>query len=169
MKLLDLPDGIRSTVYMVIVETLKNDRTLKAIVHPDGWRTYSDEDGNDAPPSSDTLPSIEILPYGAAARPASIVSQDAPMLMQLSVATAGLDVRDLLNLWEAVEAALWKGDGTSTLNQQLKTAVADLGRSGAGVATVTLMSPAITPAESGLNLQNMMATGTLSVVLRVPK
>jgi hypothetical protein len=167
MKLLGIPDGIRSTVYMVVIDTLKQDPTLQAIIHPDGWRTYSNEDGDDAPPSTDTLPSIEILPFGAAAQPGSIVTQQSPLLLQVSVATAGLDVRDLLNLWEAVEAALFPGDGTSSLRAQMVAELQMLNRKG-DASCIRLLAPAIKASEAGLNDRNMVATGTLQIDLRIP-
>ena len=90
------------------------------------------------------------------------------MGISINVATEGLDVRDLLNLWEAVEAALFKGDGLASLLKQLKTALAALKRPGQ-IASVNLTQPAITAAQTALDKQMLVASGTILVQLRVPK
>lgn len=167
MKLLDLPDGIRATVYGIIVRTLRDDPLLGGIIHPGGWHTYLDLGTADAPPGEDSLPSIELLPFGMAAAPASLVTQEAPFGIGINVATEGTDVRDLLNLWEAVEGALWKGDGLRALLPKLKSALVDLGRG--QVATVNLTSPAVTVSQPGLDKQILVAAGQILVQLRVPK
>jgi len=167
VKLLDLKDGIRSTVYYAIVTTLKKDPALAVVIHPNGWRTYTDEPDNDTPPGEDTLPAIETLCYGLGATPATLVTQGSPLGIGISIATEGLDQRDALNLWEAVENALFTGDGTAPLLHQLKTALAALGRG--QVSTIRLTSPAITTDQTALGKQIMAAAGTILVDLRVPK
>lgn len=166
MRHLKLKDGVRSTVYATIVQALKSDPTLKGTIHPDGWRTYTDEDDNDTPPGEDTLPAIEIMPYGLAAQPASLITQESSLGIGVNIATEGLDVRDLLNLWEAVEGALFKG-GDATLLHSLKAALSALGKG--QVASINLTSPAITPVGAELGKQIMAASGTISVNLRIPK
>ncbi len=166
MKLLDIPDGIRSTVYSIIVAQLQTDPALAAIV-TNGWRTYLDE-SDDMPIGEDSLPAIEILPFGSAATPATLVTQDSPMGIAVNIATEGLDVRDLMNLWELVEAALWKGWGPSALLGRLRAALFALPRPGQ-VAIVALSTPAITPSATAAGKQYMAAAGTINVQLRVPK
>lgn len=167
MRQLDLQDGVRATLYQVIVDALKADITLQATIHPDGWRTYTDETDNSAPPGDDTLPAIEVLPFAVHAIPASVTTQDAPMGISINVSTAGLDVRDLLNLWEAVEGALFAGDGQAVLLRTMKTKLAALGRG--QVASLDLTSPAITPNQKALDSQQMTAAGALLLRLRIPK
>jgi hypothetical protein len=167
VRRLDLKDGIRATVYTIIVATLKADPTLSAIIHAGGWRTYTDEADNDTPPGEDTLPAIEVLPFGQAATPASLVTQESPLGIAINVASEGLDVRDLLNLWEAVEGAIFRGDGQAALLHQLKAALAALGRG--QVASVSLSTPAITPSGPDLGKQFLLAAGQLTVQLRVPR
>jgi hypothetical protein len=168
VKLLKLKDGPRSIVYMAIVDALKASPTLKATIHPDGWRTYTDEPNNDTPPGEDTLPAIEVLPFGSAASPESPIAQFSPLGIQINIATEGLDVRDLLNLWGAVEAALFPGDGSRAIGEKVRAQFAASG-TGAQYETMNLGSPGITPDGSGLGKQMMLASGTLSVMMRVRK
>ncbi len=167
MKQLDIVDGIRSTIYTIIANQLVNDPALSSIVHPSGWRTYLEDDAAD-PPGEDTLPSLEMLPYGGQSQPATLVTQDSPMGLAINIATDGVDVRDLLNLWELAEAALWKGSGASALLSKIHVATQLLARKGY-VANVTLSTPAITPSQTAAGKQYLVAGGTIHVQLRVPK
>lgn len=154
-------------MYGILVRTLRDDPVLKGVIHPGGWNTYLDGDEADAPTGEDSLPSIELLPFGLAASPASLVTQEAPFGIGISVATEGVDVRDLLNLWELVEGALWKGDGLRALLPRLKAALVDLGRG--QVATVNLTNPAVTASQPGLDRRILVASGQILVQLRIPK
>lgn len=174
MKVLHLKDGIRTTVYMLIVHALKSHPALKACIHPNGWRTYTGEPDIETPAGEDTLPAIEVLPFAMAAGPASIVTQESPMGIGISIACEGLDVRDLLNLWEAVEGALFKGDGQAKLLHKLKAAVAELSKPQgdyptAGVAAIGLTNPGITVTEAQLSKQIMVASGTITIMGRIPR
>lgn len=167
MKLLTgLPDHPRSVVYAMVVAALKADPTLSATIHPDGWRTYLDEDDNSTPPGEDTMPSLEALPFGQGAGPESLVTQQSPLGIAINVATEGLDVRDLLNLWGAVEAALMPGDGSRALMQSIRSALVG---TGAQVSDVRLSSPAITPSIPSSSNQVMVASGTISVNMLIRK
>jgi hypothetical protein len=166
MKLLDLPDHPRTIVYEKIVDALRVDPVLKSIIHPDGWRTFTDEDSNDTPPGEDTLPAIEVMPFGQGASSESPVSQFSPLGIAINIATEGLDVRDLLNLWGAVENALFPGDGSRVLGNAIRTAIVG---TGAQYETMNLGSPAITPSGPGIDKQMMLASGTLNVMMRVRK
>jgi hypothetical protein len=166
MRLLKIPDHPRAIIYTLIVQALKSDPTLRRLIGPDAWRTYTDEPNNDTPPGEDTLPAIEVLPFGLAAGPESPIASFSPLGIQVNIATEGLDVRDLLNLWGAVEGALFKGDGSRVLGTAIRAAIAG---SGAQYETMNLSSPAISPTQHGLHKQVMLAGGTLNVMMRVPK
>jgi hypothetical protein len=166
MKILKLPDHPRSIIYTLIVQALKADPTLRRVVAPDAWRTYLDEPDNDTPPGEDTLPSVEVLPFGQGALPESPIAQSSPLGIAITIATEGLDVRDLLNLWGAIEHALFPGDGSRTLGAAIRAAIAG---TGAQYETLNLSSPAITASGPAIDKQIMVASGTLNVMMRVPK
>jgi hypothetical protein len=167
MALKDLPEGPRAIVYEAICQALRNDPTLKTIIPPGGWRTYTGEDDSDAPPGEDSLPAIEVLPYGTAASSESMLSQSSPLGIGINVATEGLDVRDLLNLWDAVEGAIFKGDGQGALLNLFK---ARLNGTGARVLQVNLSQPGIAPVQSAMDArQAMAASGSILVNLIVRK
>jgi hypothetical protein len=168
MKTLDLSDSPWTLAYDRIVLALKNDPTLSATITPNGWRTYTDEPDNDTPAGEDTLPAIEILPFGLGASSEAPISQYAPLGIGINVATEGLDVRDLMNLWYAIHAAIFPGDGSRTLVSAIRgdfVAAAN----GAQLESIQLTMPAITPAGPALGKQIMMASGSLSLTIRVRK
>jgi hypothetical protein len=167
MKTLDLQASPWTLAYVRIVSALKNDPILGNVISPSGWRTYL-EDDDDTPPGEDTLPTIEILPYGLGASSESPIAQYAPLGISINIATEGLDVRDLMDLWWAVHSALFTGGGDRTLFNLIRadfTAAAN----GAQLESIQLTMPAITPAGPGIGKQIMMASGTLSLTIRVKK
>lgn len=168
MKLLKIPDHPRTIVYDLVVKALKSDPILRATIHPDGWRTYTDEPDNDTPPGEDTMPCLEVMPFGQAASPESFIAQASPLGIAINIATEGLDVRDLLNLWGAVENALFTGDGARPLGTAIRAALA-LSGTGAQFETLNLSSPAITPSGPEIAKQLMLGSGTLNVMMRVRK
>lgn len=166
MKQLDLQDDVYSVVYINVVRWLKSDATLKSTIHPDGWRTYTDEPDNSAPPGEDTLPAVEILPYGLGGQPGSLVTQEADFGIALNIATDGLDVRDLMNLWMAFHRALFKG-GDFTLQGNIRASISALGN--CHIASIGLTAPAISPTSQGIGKQMMLASGSINVKLRLPR
>jgi hypothetical protein len=168
MQQLDLPDVPWTQAYGRVVRALKEDATLRAVVHPAGWRTYTDEDTGDAPPGSDTLPSLELLPHGMKGTAESPIAQYSPLGIAITIATAGSDMRDLLNLWWAVHRAIFPGDGARALVTSIRADFAG-SASGAQLETVQLGLPAITPDVKELGNQILLASGSLILIMRVPK
>lgn len=166
MKLLPIPDGVRSIVYTTIVKALRADVVLKTVIPADHWRTYLDDTGDPSAPVESTLPMIDILPHALHAAPESIATQASPMGIAITVAVEGLDIRDLLNLWDAVEASIFKGNGLSTLKRDLNAALA--GKGGQAI-DVRLLQPAITPDETEKGKQVLLASGTVVVNMTVKK
>lgn len=168
MQQLDLPDGPWTQAYGRVVRALKEDTTLRAVIHPAGWRTYTDEDTGDAPPGSDTLPSLELLPHGMKGTAESPVAQYSPLGIAITIATAGTDVRDLLNLWWSVHSALFPGDGSRALVAAIRGDFA-ASAAGAQLESIQLGLPAITPDPKDLGNQVLSASGTLILIMRVRK
>jgi len=170
MQLQDLNASPWALAYYRVVLALKADPTLSKTIAPGGWRTYTDEDSNDVGPGVDSLPALETLPFAAGASPLTIISQNAPLGIAISIATEGSDVRDLLNLWGAVHKALFPGDASTALRSAIvadfQSAVPPLG---AQLASVQLSAPAITPSGPGLQKQIMSASGTITINMTVSK
>jgi hypothetical protein len=168
MQQLDLPDGPWTQAYGRVVRALKEDTSLRAVIHPDGWRTYTDEDRGDTPPGSDTLPSLELLPHAMKGTTESPIAQYSPLGIGITIATAGTDVRDLLNLWWAVHQAIFPGNGPQSLFARIR---ADFATSAAGaqLESVQLGLPAISPDPKDLGNGILLASGSLVIIMRVPK
>jgi hypothetical protein len=166
MKLLDLNDSPWSLAYVRVVSALRNDPVLSRVIDPDGWRTYLDDSSGD-PPGEDSLPAIEVLPFGQGASPETITSQNAPLGISISIATAGTDVRDLMNLWFAVHNAIF--GGAALFGQIRADFVAMNPSSGAQLEAILLSSPAVQPSGPALQKQTMAANGTITLKMRVSK
>lgn len=172
-KLLNLPDTARSIVYEAVVSTLKADPVLSGLNRRISWMTYLGETAHQLPYENKALPAIEVVPLKLHATPEAQVLQNSPFGIRLIVTTAGLDVRDLLNLWGAVESALFPGDGSKTLGNNIRAALKArsdaLGRPIGTFQTLNLMEPAVWGGADTTGTLLMTADGFLVAQMTVPK
>ena len=54
---------------------------------------------------------MRITPRALPATPETVTRQSSPMGLAVELATDGTDIDDAMNLWSAVEAVLFPGDG----------------------------------------------------------
>ena len=171
--LAQLDDSARTIVYNQIVAALKADTTLKAVIPPGQWTTYTEDvpQTRNSPLENNGLPAIRILPFGLPATQEANVLQNSWFVIGISITTAGLDVRDLLNLWGAIEAALFPGDGSKTLANNIRAALAAAGaargKNVGSIQTINLGVPAIAPSTDQSSF--MTAEGNIIVPMTVPK
>ena len=170
-----LPDSARTIVYEMVVAALKADVTLSATIAAPQWTTYLEADGSNRNTAieANAYPAIHLLPFGMGASSETQVRQDAPFGIAATITTAGHDIRDILNLWGAVEAALFTGDGGKALNNGIRAALATAGQARGrfvgSMSTIRLLSPAIAPSMDSNGSKFMTAAGSILVELQVPK
>lgn len=166
-KLLNIPDTARTIVYNTIIAALKADATLSATVK--SWNTFTEANVQQAVPFDNPgLPAIEIMPMGLPASPEAQVLQNSPFGIHVVVTTPGMDVRDLLNLWGAFEKVLFPGDGSKTLNNAIRAALAS-GAPPASLQTINLSQPVFAPAGDTHGTRSMVAQGQIVAMMTVPK
>src|ERR1051325_10790283 len=117
---LDLPDSPRKLVFRTLVSLFQQDTTLKATISPGSWYVWSGKATDNAPLGTGLLPAVQITPIGLSATAETVAQQNSPFGIQLTVATAGLNVDDLLDLWSAFENVIFTGDGTKTTTAALQ-------------------------------------------------
>lgn len=114
MSIDGLPQGQRSKVYTRLIELLKADPTLSSVVKT--WDLWGGE------PFRQTIiespPSIEILPRIGPMRWDSPDSQVGMLILDVAIYTVGHELTDALDLWEAVELAVYPPDRTVQLQVQ---------------------------------------------------
>lgn len=170
---LDIPDRAYSIVYKAIVDALKADATLSSVFKPTAWTTWMGDATQNSPFESSVYPWIVTLPTFLPASSETQTRQSAPFGVRVIIAVAGLDVRDLMNLWGAVEDAVFPGDGSKTLNHSIRTALeqASVGR-GRFVGTLTtirLGHPALNVGIDQSGVQKMTAEGLIIAEAMVGK
>lgn len=172
-KLLNLPDTGRSIAYSMIVDALKADATLSTLTPALTWMTYLGEDARQVPYSGN-YPSIELIPFGGTASPEANTLQNSPLLIRAVICVAGLDIRDLLNLWGAFETALFPGDGSKTLSNNIRAAIATqataLGRNLGSLQTISLSQPIVKPGPETANQATFLTCeGFVTANMTIPK
>lgn len=171
--LTQLTDSARTIVYNMVVAALKADTTLSAVIPPGQWTTYTEDAPRvrNSPLENNGYPAIRILPFGLPATQEANTLQNSWFAIGIAITTAGLDVRDLLNLWGAVEAALFPGDGSKTLANNIRAALAAAGAAAGknigSIQTINLGVPAVAPSTD--QSQFMTAEGNIVVPMTVPK
>ncbi len=168
---LNLPDSPRKIVFRTIVSLFQQDPDLQRTIRPSSWFIWDGSLTALMPYTSPgIMPSVMITPTALAASPETQSQQNSPMGIQLNVATSGLNVDDLLDLWSAFERVIFKGDGGALLQQQMQSLfMHNTGCDGSRFIQVRLGMPAVTLSEADAEERFMVATGMLHVDMLVRK
>ncbi len=116
MGLLDLNMSPRAAVLRQIETILKTNATLKRIGLK--WRTWKETPGQNPPFGVDLAPIIRITPTNGPETwkfPNAFVG---PLYLNCEYLLKGSDVEDPLNLWWAIETAIYPGGALTTANVQ---------------------------------------------------
>jgi hypothetical protein len=106
MSIDGLPGGQRSKVYRRLVELLKADPTLSSVVKT--WMTWEDEQLQE--PVLQTAPAILLSPSIGPMPMASADSFVSDFVVNVGLVIEGRCATDALDLWEAIENALYPPD-----------------------------------------------------------
>lgn len=149
---LPLPAGNRAGVYRMICRRLQADPRLKNVVKC--WAIPDGRPESDPPPALKRLPWVSVRMTSLAAYPITVQMTGSPLGIKVELAVEGNNPDDLVNLWDAVEACLFPGDGS------MATALR-----GAGAQPIlTLEVPAIAPGTVE-GQPTLSATGTVAVLV----
>lgn len=114
---LKLPDGNRAKVYRQIVATLRNDPNLTR-VFGGNWFVMDGQPDDAAPFAESEAPAIAVAPEMGPLSWWSPSAKVGPLYINLEVLIDGLDACDVLNLQEAIEAALESPDHATQLARE---------------------------------------------------
>jgi hypothetical protein len=163
MPKLPLADGVRTKVFRRVVALLQQDPILKRTIRPTSWYVWDGRpDQKSGTFATGELPALRITPVALDATPETNTRQHSPLLLRIEVATDGTHIDDALNLWEAVEAVVFPGDGSGRVLAALRAATPN-------VLAIQLVQPAFTPNPAGLKDDMILATGSLRIELLVKK
>lgn len=117
---LDLPTDGRTTAFRALIEYLKADPTLAAVVDPQpiAWKSWEGREGTEdeaLKPGPDVCPWVRLTPSADDASILATGTYSMPILITIEIATHGLDVADSFNLWGAIERALIAAEAEDVL------------------------------------------------------
>jgi hypothetical protein len=155
---LPLPQSDRARVFRKVVALLRTDPILKRTIRPASWYVWDGRPDQKAGVfASGELPALRITP-----RAETVTRQSSPMGLTVELATDGTDIDDAMNLWAAVEAVLFPGDGSLKVLAALQAITPS-------VISVRLNSPAFTPHPAGLPDDMILTEGHLTIELLVKR
>lgn len=157
---LGCPSSPRSLVYDQVVTMLRDNPWLKKSIAT--WKTYQGDEDDAQPFAEGDVPGLEILPQGMAAYPISTTSQGSPFGIRITLVTESLDVRNLMDLWEQVEATFFTGAGTGKTLATFQAITPN-------VYSIVLQQPAFTPNPEGFQHSVMQASGVIVFNMRTNK
>ena len=110
---LNLPTSPRTSVFRALDKILRNDPVLQRTVRPQAFRSWS---GNSYDSVDFTLAMAPCLRLTPSNGPEVWKFPDAfvgPLFIKVEMLVAGYDVDDVLNLWWAIEKALYPSDNVA--------------------------------------------------------
>ena len=124
------------TLFRKIVSLVENDPIIKSNVRPTSIRSWKPGDqASDQPFGSGMLPALRLTPSGFSdTQWYSPDSQIGNLIIDVEMATEGLDIADPINLWFAIERVFFPVDRNATI--AIQNALNDAG-SFAGMLSFT--------------------------------
>jgi hypothetical protein len=120
---LRLPSSRRSRIYREIARRLMADPTLARTVKT--WRVWDGRSESDDPITTSQCPFVRLTPYGGGAENRDNISQRGTLRVEVEMATAGLNIEDVFDLWDAMEDVLFPS--SQAAGSQLRDALNALG------------------------------------------
>lgn len=143
---------------------MKADPTLKDVIPPGNWQTWNGKATDKAPPPKQDSPTITLdVDAGSVAfwSPSSLVSD---LFINIQLGINSLDLEDVLDLWEAIEDALYpRGDDARTRRLAIQKRLTDAGAH-TGLTAFTIPATDRDP-EKGDD-GRMVSTGQLKIQVR---
>lgn len=170
MAKLSLNDGLRTQVFRKIVHILRTNTVLHRTIKPTSWYTWDGRvDMKDDPFVQGGLPAIRLTPVAQPARPLTNVRFEAQFLIRVEIGVSGLNMDDIMNLWDAIHASIFTGDGSKAALQALQALSLAGTTPGQNVISLGLGSPAFTPVLGAVGSEMLVADGDIWVNMMVPR
>jgi hypothetical protein len=123
-----LPQKTRATVFRLIVQRLQTDPVLSGVVK--SWLVWKASPIDRSGITLGLTPAIRLTPQIGATDWYTPDSMLGPLQIKVELQVEGIDADDCLNLWEAIEEALYPASRTDELDWEasLRTAGAETGQ-----------------------------------------
>lgn len=116
------------------------------------------------------LPVIRLTPVSQPAEPLTNVRFRARFGIRIEVGVSGLNMDDAMNLWDAIHASIFTGDGSKAALAALQAIQASSPTGiGQNVITLGLGTPGFTPRWDATGSEMIIADGDMWVEMMVPR
>ena len=149
------PTTTRSQVWTTIVHWLKTDPILASRV--DTWQTWDGSDDSLIEPTDENLPFLRMTLDAAGQKWLDEQTQQCTFAIAIDIGVDGTDITALLDMWGAVEAALFTTGPVNALLGALEPFQ---------VIQKTITAPAIKPRLFG-EATGLAARGVLTILMRI--
>ena len=170
MGRLHINDSLRTQIFRKMVKIFQTNHVLSRVIRPTSWYVW---DGSpqmkDDPFTQGGLPAIRMTPVAQPARPMTNVRFESPFLIRIEIGVPGLNMDDIINLWDAIHFSIFTGDGnkaTLAALQALSNAVTPMGQN---VIQLGLGTPGFTPITSSLPTEAIVADGDIWIQMMMPR
>ena len=170
MAKLALNDCLQTQVFRKIVEIYRSNPILRRTIKPRSWFVWDGRPEDKADPfEQGNLPAIRLTPAAQPARPLTNVRFEAQFLIRQEIGVSGLNIDDAMNLWFAIHASVFTGDGSRAALKALNTMSLSANPLGQNVISLGLGTPAFTPVMSAVGSEMIVADGDIWVNMMVPR
>ena len=107
MAITQLPVCPRTTVFRKICSILKQDQVLSSVIKPGSFRTWSGASHDSIEFSVSMAPAVRLTPTTGPENAKFPYGRVGKLYIQAEMLLAGTDIDDVLNLWWAMEQALY--------------------------------------------------------------
>ena len=170
MAKLALNDCLQTQVFRKIVEIYRSNPILRRTIKPRSWFVWDGRPEDKADPfEQGNLPAIRLTPAAQPARPLTNVRFEAQFLIRQEIGVPGLNIDDAMNLWFAIHASIFTGDGSKAALQALQMLPLSATPPGQNVISLGLGTPAFTPVMSAVGSEMIAADGDIWINMMVPR
>jgi hypothetical protein len=170
MAKLALNDCLQTQVFRKIVQIYKDNPILRRTIKPTSWFVWDGRpDMKDDPFIQGNLPAIRLTPTAQPARPLTNVRFESQFLIRQEIGIPGLNIDDAMNLWYAIHATIFTGDGSKAALQALGTLSLSVTPPGQNVISLGLGTPSFTPIATAVGSEMIVADGDIWINMMVPR
>lgn len=149
------PHGNFTHIWETCLNTVKADPILRPAIKL--WQCWGGAVGDDRPPSDSDLPWLRITPSFGPGSWSDETSHRFQMIITHEMGVAGTDVRDLMDMWECIIGAWFRGGSNNLLNSLIVN----------GGWQVTVSGPGPTTQKYGETM-GLAGTGVFTIDLDMP-
>lgn len=168
---LPLNDGLRTQVFRKVVRLMQTNALLARTIKPSSWFVWDGRTDMKADPFvMGNLPAIRMTPTSQPARPLTNVRFESMFLIRIEIGVPGLNMDNIMNLWDYIHGSIFTGDGSKAALAALQALpLAGTTPVGQNVISLGLGTPAFTPIMAAIGDEMLVADGDIWINMMVPR